>query len=157
MKFTDITKFWKKNKKPLLVAIGVIVIVIVAWILYKKLNRKAKKTMIEDLTGDTLTPGLNFDDLAQRVFMAWISTFGTDEDEVYSVLEQLNNQADWEYLKIKYEEYWDSLPVYEQLIHTTAGLGLTGVLLTDFRREFNKSELQYCRDILTRKNIEPGF
>ena len=69
----------------------------------------------------------------------------------------MQNQADWEYLKLRYESYWDSLPVYEQIIHTTAGLGLSGVLVSDFRRELNKNELQRCRNILTAKNINPGF
>jgi hypothetical protein len=69
----------------------------------------------------------------------------------------MNNQADWEYLKVKYEEYWSSLPVYERIIHTTVGGGLMGVLVSDFRREFSKSELQHCRDILAGKGIDPGF
>ena len=95
--------------------------------------------------------------MAKRMFTAWIATFGTDENEVYSILGQLNNQADWEYLKARYEAYWNSLPTYEQFIHTTAGLGLSGTLVSDMRRELNKTELQRCRDILNGKNIIPDF
>lgn len=156
MKRTDITKFWGKYKTPVLIAGGVILVVVV-WAVIKRVTRNAGKTGIETLTGQSVTSGLNFDDCAKRIFTAWISTWGTDEDEVYSVLGLMNNQADWEYLKIKYEEYWDSMPAYEKLIHTTFGLGLSGVLVSDFRREFNKSELQHCREILTGKGIEPGF
>ncbi len=156
MKKTDITKFWGKYKTPLLIALGVIVVVVV-WTVVKRMARKAKAAGIEALTGQSVTPGLNFDDCAKRIFTAWVSTWGTDENEVYSVLGLMNNQADWEYLKVKYEEYWSSLPVYERIIHTTVGGGLMGVLVSDFRREFSKSELQHCRDILAGKGIDPGF
>lgn len=157
MKTTDITKFVKKNQKTLLIALGVIVAVVLVWIVVKKLNLRNQKEKIQELTGEDLTPGLNFDDLAKRMFTAWISIWGTDEAEVYSILNQMQNQADWEYLKIRYEAYWNSLSIAEQLIHTTAGLGLTGVLVSDFRRELNKKELQHCREILQSKGITPDF
>ena len=160
MKTSDITKFFKKNQKQILIAVGVVVAVVVVWIVVKKVRQnseKKDKEKSEDLTGQSVTPGLNFDDFAKRIFSAWVSTFGTDENEVYSILEQLNNQADWDYLKRRYEAYWNSMPTYEQLIHTTFGLGLSGVLVSDFRREFSKKELQHCRDILEGKNITPGF
>ena len=160
MKTTNITKFWNKNKTPILVAIAVIVAVVVVWIIVKRMrktNPATQKTDVETMTGQTVSNGLNFDDMAQRMFTAWIATFGTDENEVYSILGQLNNQADWEYLKARYEAYWNSLPTYEQFIHTTAGLGLSGTLVSDMRRELNKTELQRCRDILNGKNINPDF
>ena len=160
MKTNEITKFLKKHKTPLLIATGVIVVAVVVWIIVKRQRKsdpKATKEKVEEMTGQIVTSGLNFDDLAQRMFTAWISTLGTDENEVYSILAQMNNQADWEYLKERYEAYWNGLPTYEQIIHTTVGLGLTGVLVSDFRRELNKSELQRCREILAGKHIEPGF
>lgn len=159
MKTNEITKFMRKNKTALLIAAGAIVVAIVVWIIVRrrKLNPTSQKEKIENLTGQQVNAGLNFDDLAQRMFTAWISTLGTDEDEVYAILAQMNNQADWEYLKARYEAYWNSLPMYEQLIHTTVGLGLSGVLVSDFRRELSKSELQRCRDILVGHGIEPGF
>lgn len=160
MKVAEITKFLKKNKTPLLITLGVIVLIIVVWIVVKqmrKTNATTQKTEVESMTGQQVTAGLNFDDLAKRMFTAWVSTIGTDENEVYSILDQMNNQADWEYLKARYEAYWNGMPVYEQIIHTTAGLGLSGVLVSDFRRELDKSELQRCRDILTGKGINPGF
>ena len=160
MKTTEIKKFLKKHKTPLLIAAGVIVLAIVVWIIIKRQRKsdpKSQKEKVEDLTGQIVTAGLNFDDLAQRMFTAWISMLGTDENEVYAILAQMNNQADWEYLKDRYEAYWNGLPTYEQIIHTTVGLGLTGVLVSDFRRELDKSELQRCRDILIGHGIEPGF
>ena len=160
MKTTDLTKFFKKHKTPLLIAASVIMLTIVVWIIIKRQRRsdpKDQKEKVEGFTGQSVTAGINFDDLAKRMFMAWVSTFGTDEDEVYSILAMMNNQADWEYLKARYEAYWNGLPTYEQIIHTTAGLGLSGVLVSDFRRELNRSELQRCRDILAGKQIEPGF
>lgn len=159
MNTKELKKFFVKNKKPILIAVGVIVAVVVVWIIVKRLRRNptTQKEKVEELTGQQVTAGLNFDDLAKRMFIAWVSTFGTDENEVYSILEEMNNQADWEYLKERYAAYWDSLPVYEQIIHTTAGLGLSGVLVSDFRRELNRNELQHCRNILTAKNINPGF
>lgn len=159
MNTKEIEKFFKKNKKQILVAAGVILAVVVIWIVVKRLRRSAavQKEKIEEMTGQQVTAGLNFDDMARRMFGAWVSTFGTDEAEVYSILELLNNQADWEFLKERYSAYWNSMPMYEQIIHTTAGLGLSGVLVSDFRRELNRRELQRCRDILTSKNIQPGF
>lgn len=160
MKTNEIKKFLKKHKTPLLIAAGVIVLAIVVWIIIKRQRKsdpKSQKEKVEDLTGQIVTAGLNFDDLAQRMFTAWISMLGTDENEVYAILAQMNNQADWEYLKDRYEAYWNGLPTYEQIIHTTVGLGLTGVLVSDFRRELDKSELQRCRDILIGHGIEPGF
>lgn len=157
MKSNELIKFFKKNKKQLLIAAGVIVVLVVVWIVVRRSRRTVAKTKIETLTGQTVTDGLNFDDLAKRMLTAWISTFGTDEEEVYAILGQMNNQADWEYLKAAYEAYWNSLPVAEQIIHTTFGLGLSGVLVPDIRRELNKKELQQCRDILEANNITPGF
>jgi hypothetical protein len=158
MKTTDVKKFFKKNKTTLLIAAGVVLLAIIVWVIVRRTRKgpTAQKEKVEDLTGQQVTAGLNFDDLAKRMFTAWI-TFGTDENEVYSILDQMNNQADWEYLKARYEAYWDSLPMYEQFIHTTFGLGLLGVLVSDFRRELSKSELQHCRDILIGHGIEPGF
>ena len=160
MKTNEITKFFKKNQDTILVALGVIVILIVVWIIVKNAiftGNKTKKKEIEDSTGQKVTEGLIFSDLAKRMFTAWISTIGTDEAEVYAILGQIKNQADWEYLKVAYEDYWNSLPIAEQLIHTTFGLGLSGVLVADFRRELNKRELQRCREILEGNNITPGF
>lgn len=160
MKATEIAKFVKKNKTPLLIALGVVVAVVVVWIFARRMRNTGtgnSADTVEKLTGHKVTPGLNFDDLAKRMFIAWISTIGTDENEVYSILKQMNNQADWEYLKQRYEAYWNSLPLYEQVIHTTAGLGLSGVLVSDFRRELSRRELQRCRDILVGKGITPNF
>lgn len=157
----DFKKFIKDNKKPLLIALAVIVVVVIIWIIVRKLTKgvttATQKNKIEDLTGQTVTSGLNFDEMAKRMFAAWVTTIGTDENEVYSILEQLNNQADWEYLQARYQAYWNSMPVYEQLVHTFAGLGLSGILVSDFRRELNRRELQRCREILEGKNINPAF
>lgn len=155
----DLQKFLKKNKKTLLIALAVIAVVLVVWIVVRRLRQSSgtQKSYVEDLTGQSVTAGLNFDQLAERMFNAWVSTLGTDEAEVYSILEQLNNQADWEYLQARYQAYWSTFPAYEQWIHGIFGLGLTGVLIADMRRELNKKELQRCRDILTGKNINPGF
>lgn len=155
-----INKFFQENKKPLLIALGVIVTVVVVWIIVKKLrknNPASQKTEIENETGQTVTQGLVFDELAKRMFNAWISTWGTDEAEVYSILGLMNTQADWEYLQARYESYWNSMSFAEQLVHITVGLGLSGNLVSDFRRELTKKELQRCRDILTEKGINPGF
>lgn len=161
MKTTDIQKFLKKNKKQLLIALGAVVAIIAIWIVVKKiLNKSSKQNQKEEAeteTGQQVTPGLNFDELAKRMFNAWISTWGTDENEVYSILGMMNTQADWWYFQERYAAYWNSLPMYERIIHTTAGLGLSGRLISDFRRELNKNELKHCRDILTAKGITPDF
>ena len=160
MKTVEIKKFLEKNKKQLLIALGVILAIVVVWIIIKRLrknNPESQKDKVENETGQTVTQGLVFDELARRMFNAWVSTWGTDEAEVYSILGQMNTQADWEYLQARYESYWNSMSFVEQLVHNIGGLGLSGILVSDFRRELNKKELQRCRDILTAKGINPGF
>ena len=160
MKKQEIADFFKNNKTTILIASAIIAVVIVVWIVVRQVRKgtsSGQKDEAENLTGQTVTSGLNFNELSKRLFTAWISTWGTDEAEVYSILGQMQNQADWLYLQSRYQSYWSGLPWYERIIHTTAGLGLIGTLVSDMRRELSKKELQKCRDILTAKGITPGF
>ena len=161
MKTSDITKFFKKNKTPLLIAAGVLVVLVVAllvWRKYRGVNSNDKNDA-EDLTGQQITSGMNWKDLAVRLRKAFggPNASGTDENEVYLVLGALRNQADWEYLKRYWTTYCESLPwwqrVNDNLMNGTDHKSLTASLIY----ELDNSELQRCRDILADNGITPDF
>ena len=106
MKTKQIADFVKKNKKSLLISLGVVVVLVVVWVIVrrKKGIDTKEKDLAEQNTGQSITAGINWRDLADRLRAAFSgpNASGTDEVEVYAVLGTLRNQADWEYLK----RYW---------------------------------------------------
>lgn len=161
MKTTDITKFVKKNKKMLLIALGVIVAAVVAWIVWKKTKGvdTKDKELAEQATGQSITPGLNWNDLADRIRRAFSgpSSSGTDEAEVYAVLATLRNQADWEYMKRYWTTYCDSLPWWKRLNDNLMNTGNYKSIIASLKYELSSGELQHCREILQSKGITPDF
>ena len=159
MKTKEITKLLKKNLKPIIIAVTVIFVAVVAWAIVKKIfGNKDDKGKVKDLTGDEPTPTINFDDLSLRLINAFngaLSMF-TDEEAVYGCLKELKKQADWEYLKLKYNRTFRDLGYLEQGVHIVAG-GFGGTLVSDMSRELSKKELQKCREILEESDINPGF
>lgn len=161
MKTTDIKKFIKKNKTPLLVALGVVAVLVVVWIIWKKSKGidTRDKDLAEQNTGQQVTASINWRDLATRLRAAFggPNSSGTDEAEVYAVLGTLRNQADWEYLKRYWTTYCESLPWWlktkDYLYNTSRYKSLTASLIY----ELDSGELQQCRDILTAKGIMPDF
>lgn len=158
MKTTDIQKFLKKNQKPLLIALGVLVVAVVVWLVVRNAARRkdSENNNPETITGTTITIGIDFRELAERMLHAFIDRFGTDEDAVYAVLDQLRTQADWVNLKRKYKEVWKDENWLAQGIHMLISMK-TGNLVQDMKDELNNKELQQCRDILLSKGITPDF
>ena len=163
MNTKEIKKFFVKNKKPILIAVGVIVAVVVVWIVWKRikngLQNQADKEQAEENTGQSVTTSINWRDLAVRLRKAFggPNSSGTDENEIYLVLGTLRNQADWEYLKRYWTSYCDSLPWWQSLndvlMNGTNYKSLTASLIY----ELDSSELQTCRNILEQKGITPDF
>lgn len=161
MKTNGITKFVKKNKTPLLVALGVVAVAVVVWLIWRKsrgINTNHMQ-LAEENTGTTVTVSINWRDLAIRLRQAFSgpNASSTDEAEVYAVLGTLRTPADWEYLKRYWTEYCNSLRWWQRLndnlMNTTNYKSLTSSLIY----ELDSSELQQCRDILLSKGINPDF
>lgn len=161
MKTKDITKFVKKNQKPLLIALGVLLVLVVVWLLFRRSRGVETQSVnqAEQYTNQTVTAGMNWKDLARRLRQAFSgpNSSATDEDEVYNVLSALRTQADLEYLKRYWTTYCESLPWWQRLndniMNGTNYKSLPALLVY----ELSSSELQHCRDILESKNITPGF
>lgn len=166
---TDIQKFIKKNKKPLLIALAVLVVVIVV-VLYKKLKSSSSgggffsDSRIEQETGTSITGSTDFRHLVERLWNAtvahrsvsWVITWwptGTDEEEVYSVLNCLNSQADYMKLEREWVAYYNEQSWYNRKLNMQAESTVPAVL----QSELTKSELARCRSILEAKGITPDF
>ena len=158
MKTAEIKKFLKKNKTPLLIAAGVIVVIVVIWIIVRNRNKGNAyyNDNPETITGTSVTPGTDFRDLAKRMLHAFIDKFGTDEDAVYAVLGQLKSQADWVKLKREYEKVWSDESWLEQGIHIVISMK-SGNLVADMKDELSSKELARCRSILEENGITPDF
>ena len=162
MKTNEIKKFIKKNRKPLLIALGVLVAVLVVWLVFfRKSSREEKnqQNASEDVTGASLTDGLNWDGLCARLYGAFrgLSSWLTDEDEVYAVLGEMRTAADWDYLQ-RHWTIWLKKNNYQlERWLVNHYLGVYDSLIRTMKSELNTDELENCRVILERKNITPGF
>lgn len=155
-------KWINDNRKPLLIAAGVILaIALTIWVgkkIFSWVSGKINETKIindsEDHTGTNVTSTLQFKSLAVRIYDA-VYRFGTNEAEIYNVFNELRTQADWECLKRTWNSFFNSLPNI-----TRAGLLLGGTwpsLIGTMQHELTQSELQHCREILQSHNIVPDF
>ena len=158
MKTKEITKFLKKNQKPLLIALVVLVVIVVVWVVVKKIRTFIAKKNIqndaETLTDSELTPGLHHGELLAQIAEA-CKGLGTNENAIYSALEQLRTSADWEYMKTAWSLTFSELSSWERSLARV--MGLSQSLTATLASELDRSELQHCRDILEEKNIVPGF
>lgn len=150
------------NKKTILIVSAVVLSVVVTIYFGKKIYRyvvsKINNAKIvndsESHTGTNVTPTLQFGALVDRLFDA-VYRFGTKEQEIYNVLNELRTQADWEALKRTWQTAIMSWPTLFR-----AGLFLGGTkatLIGTLYHELNSSELQQCRDILISHGITPDF
>lgn len=156
-----INKFFQENKKPLLIATIVLVVLVVVWIIWRKVRGVDghEKEEAEQYTGQSITPGVNWRDLAVRLRQAFSgpASSGTDEAEVFAVIGTLRNQADWEYLKRYWTEYCDSLSWWKRLNDTLMNTTNYKSLPAALKYELSASELQQCRSILASYGITPDF
>lgn len=167
MKTTDIKKFLKKNQKPLLIALAVVVVLVVVWLIWKKIrSQKGLKTNseIEASTGTPITASLDFYHLVQRLWNATVSyrslpilvswwPSGTNEAEVYAVLGTLSTPSDYMVLEKTWIEYFRQKSWFVQNLSLQA----EGTIPAILRSELNARELQRCREILLSKGITPDF
>lgn len=169
MKTNEITKFLKKHKNQLLIAAGVVVLIVVVWIVVRRRNRNADITLktdsdIQNATGTPITQSLDFAHLAKRMWDAtvsyhtipWYVTLwptGTNESEVYAVLESLNTQADYMKLERAWVNYYESQSWIIRNLSYQAESTLPAILTS----ELTKSELTKARNILIQKGIQPDF
>ena len=169
MKANEITKFIKKNK-TLFVVLGVVALVAVVIIILKKLNMVGSgsgpksDSEIESGTGSNITPSTDFYHLVERLWEAtvgyhsvpWIITLwptGTNEDEVYAVLNSLNTQADYMKLEREWVNYYNT----KSWVIRNLDWQAQGTIPAVLKSELTKSELQKCRNILRSKGITPDF
>jgi hypothetical protein len=161
MRTNDIKKFLKKNQKPLLIALAVVVVLVVAWIIWRRSRgiNAYQKQLAEENTGTPVTVSINWNDLASRLRKAFSgpNSSGTDESEVYAVLNTLRTQADWEYLKRYWPIYCESLPLWQRLRDNLFNTGNYKSLPVLLIYELDSRELQQCRDILAANGITPDF
>ena len=158
-KFKDLTP-----KQAIAVAIIVAVIVAVVWLLWGKIasffrdvrTKTIDKNDSENATGTNVTPTIDFTGLCDQLYNAGPRRYGTDEVAIYNVLGVLKTPADYHYLCRCWASYWKGLGWMARHNDTSFGFGnstLSGML----SNELTQSELQNCRDILTRKGITPDF
>ncbi len=156
-------KWIAKNKKPILIAVAVVVSAWITWIIIKKLRiyyrTSVSKNDAETLTGQSITPGLQFDELLAQIALACkgFRSWNTNEEAIYGALAQLKNQADWEYI----QSLWSDR-VYSNLngLQSAMAWGIWGIsqsLVGTLMNELSSSELQHCRDVLKSNGIDPGF
>lgn len=168
MKTNNITKFIKKNQKPLLIALGVLAVAVVVWLVLRKRNGGVfgpkTQSEIEQGTGSSVTSTLDFYRLAERLWDAtvayrslpWVISWwptGTNEEEVYDVLGSLNSQADYMMLEATFANYYKEKSWVIRNLSLQAESSIPAVL----KSELTSSELQKCRNILTAKGITPDF
>ncbi len=155
-------KWADSNKKTILIVSAVILsVVLTIWLgkkifafVAKKLNQAKIKEDAETHTGSNVTVTLLFGSLVTRIIEA-VKGVGTNEQEIYNVLGELRTQADWDALKRTWSAAFASLGKLQQLTLYVSGGRAT--LVTTLFAELSSSELQHCRDILTRNGITPDF
>lgn len=168
MKSKEILKFVEKNK-TVFVVLGVVLLVAALIVILKKLNvigasGPKSDSEIESGTGTSITQSTDFYHLVERLWDAtvsyhslpWIVSWwptGTNENEVYAVLQLLNTPADYLKLEREWVNYYNSKSWLIRNLDWQAQGTLPAVL----KSELTKSELQQCRNILTSKGITPDF
>ena len=161
-KSQNILKWADSNKKTIIIVSAVILSVVLTIWLGKKIfswvsgmiNETKIKNESENHTGTSVTSTLQFKSLVGRIFDA-VYRLGTNEAEIYNVLNELRTQADWECLKRTWESFYNSLPKITRVGLLTGGTWPT--LIGTLQHELTQSELQHCREILETKGIVPDF
>lgn len=168
MKTSEIMKFVKKNKTVLIIA-GMVLLVAAILVILKKLNvigSDGYKTdsEIESGTGTSISHSLDFYHLVERLWDAtvsyhslpWVVSWwptGTNEEEVYAVLNTLNTQADYMKLEKEWVNYYNS----KSWVIRNLDWQAQGTVPAVLKSELTGKELQNCRNILITKGITPDF
>lgn len=138
------------SKKAVTAAVLLVLVIVAFLFVRKKIRQLVGTTSSSSIFDDpNITDSLNFSQMARRIYDA-TNGFGTDEDEIYSVLEMLQTQADYTRLSQVWTELYDEMGFWYNL---EARSTLPGTL----QSELNKKELSRARTILTDKGITPDF
>lgn len=137
-------------RKAVTAAVLLVLAIVAVAFLWKKISGLWKNSSSSGIFEDLdVTPSINFSQLALRMYDA-TNRFGTNEEEVFSVLSALQTRAD--YMKLCRE--WSNLYSEKGFWHNlTAQSTLPGTL----QSELSSKELTRARTILTDKGIAPDF
>ena len=164
-KITSTIDYLSDPRKGITAAILLVLAIAAVWFFWSKIKQlwggsslKAglKNSSIEAATGTSITPTLQFHQLALRIWEATAAyTFGTNEEEVYAVLRCLNTQADYIMLENAWVDNYNATSGWNKTFGTLwqARATLPGIL----QSELNSRELAQARSILTAKGITPDF
>lgn len=137
------------DRKTLIrVVIVAAVIIIVIFLLRKKAKADPQKTMIQQARDQVKEVQLTFEKVQYSIFCDKIegatTDFGTDEDMIYSVFDQMQNDSDVNQLVAAFgtRKYWGNF--------WPANLTLTETLY----QELDESEIQHINSILLKKGIK---
>lgn len=157
-KITSTIDYLSDPKKAITTAVLLLLAIATISFVWKKISGIWKNSSlqggvedanIQSSTNSSITPTLNFPQLANRMWDA-TDRFGTTEEEVFAVLACLQTQADY----VKLCRAWRDL--YEEKgwwFRLQAMSTLPGTLTS----ELDASELSRARAILTDKGITPDF
>lgn len=169
-KFKSTVEWLGKPANAITVAVLLVLVIAAIWFLSKKIKAliasAREKANAPNINSSNVTPGLNFSELARRLWDATVgyhslgsaSIFvlnmptGTNEDEVYAVLGTLRTNDDYLSLKQAWRSYYDMQSGFTTWV-TNAVSTLPG-MLSD---ELNSRELSRCRSILETNGITPDF
>lgn len=169
-KFKTNVEWLSKPSNAIVVGVLAILLIAAVWFVAKKI-RAAIASARENANAPqvneaNLTPGLNFTELARRLWDATVAYHslgsasilvlnmptGTNEAEVYAVLGTLRTNDDYLALKQAWRNYYDQQGGLSNWV-TNAVSTLPGML----NDELNSKELARCRAILEQNGITPDF
>lgn len=169
-KFKKSIEWLSQPSHAITVGVLVLVALIVTYFVIKKIKSVAvsikERANAPQINEANLTPGLNFPELARRLWDATVEYHslgsasillvnmptGTDEETIYAVLGMLKTNDDYLSLKQAWRSYYDQQSGFS-LIATNAVSTLPGCLSD----ELNRKELARCRAILEGNGITPDF
>lgn len=141
-------------KKGIVWAVLIVIIVVLIYFAYKKIseiisgissdiaNRRDNPVSSSNLTHS----GAWYKNAADTLFNA-MDGAGTDEDAIYGVFEQIDNQDDWNELVRRYDT---------RTISNGPLMGsITGTLQVHLKSDLSKSEITKCKNILA--GIDTGL
>lgn len=169
-KFKNTVEWLSKPSNAIVVAVLLILVIAAIWFVSRKIKaaiaNAREKANAPQVNESNLTPGLNFNELARRLWDATVAYHslnsfsillanmptGTNEDEVYAILGTLRTNDDYIALKQAWRNYYDQQSGFTTWV-TNAVSTLPG-MLSD---ELNSRELARCRSILETNGITPDF
>lgn len=169
-KFKSTVEWLSKPSNAIVVAVLLVLLVALVMFATRKIKtaiaNARDKANAPQVNQSNLTPGLNFSELARRLWDATVAYHslgsasillanmptGTNEEEVYAILGTLRTQDDYLALKQAWRNYYDQQSGFSTWV-TNAVSTLPGMLNDELRSK----ELARCRAILEANGITPDF